>query len=59
MSAHYFSTGLCIGACHTWARWVITTPPGFWFVSGHGDFTTAGFATVDDFGTLVFVEVAK
>jgi hypothetical protein len=57
MNAYYFSTGLCMGPCHTWARWVITTPPGLWYVAGPGPFTKSGFACIDDFGSLV--EVAE
>jgi hypothetical protein len=55
MNAFYFSNSLCVGPCHTRARWVINEPAGLWYIAGTGTFTKSGFACIDDFGNLVEV----
>lgn len=50
-------SNLNIGYCdsHYWQP--SFAKPGYWWVDGIASFTTCGYAVVDDFGTLVQVQL--
>jgi len=57
MNAYYFTLTPTFGCSpsHTFCRWVVTSEPCRWWVSGNVEFTKSGPAVVDNFGNLVEV----
>jgi hypothetical protein len=51
----YPKTAHGYSASHIFCRWVIDREPQKWYVLGLHEFTTSGFAVIDDFGLLVEV----
>lgn len=55
MSAYYFDSHPNTGTSGVFSWQPSTARQGYWYVMGYDQFTTSGYAVVDDFGNLVKV----
>jgi len=55
MSAYYFDSHPNTGTSGVFSWQPSTARHGYWYVMGYDQFTTSGYAVVDDFGNLVKV----